>query len=593
MKKLFTLIVIALCLKTNAQTTVPGGYVYGTWTLAGSPYLIQGSIMVPNDSTLTIQAGVTVNFQGHYKFLVGGRLLAIGTQADSIFFTASNTSTGWYGIRFDTTHVTNDTSKFYYCNVQWGKANGTGVDQFGGAFMFNGFSKAIILNCLIKNITQGGAISCTNSSPFIINNNISYCSGGGISLSNNSNPNISSNLISYNNGGGISGSGNNTIIYNNIISHNTQCGINAPSGTITYNTISYNNASSSSSQAGGISCGGMGTTIISHNIISYNSCPGCDGGAIFCYIGNPIISDNIISNNSGTNGAGISIQGGSPPSCCNPTISNNVIVNNTAIDHFTSNAASGGGIFCASGNPLLVNNTIANNSAKKGGGLYYTATSNPSVFNSIIYGNKDAMGNTQVYINDEPSDPNFYYCDVEGGSATFNMNGNFYSGNYSNNINANPLFISPTADTGINYNGVTANWSLQSVSPCINTGEPTGSYPGTYLTTDIAGNPRIYGSNIDMGAYELQSLAGISQYLNLNTQISIYPNPNNGSFVIEPQNTLYNVHCTVYDVNGKAVLTKTINGKTNIDACGLNEGVYNIGLQSNEGVVNKRLVIVR
>ena len=85
---------------------------------------------------------------------------------------------------------------------------------------------------------------------------------------------------------------------------------------------------------------------------------------------------------------------------------------------------------------------------------------------------------------------------------------------------------------------------------------------------------------------------GIKQITNSN-ELNIYPNPNNGSFVIEPQNTLYNVHCTVYDVNGKAVLSQTINGKTTIDASSLNEGVYNISLQSNEGVVNKRLVIVR
>ncbi len=85
---------------------------------------------------------------------------------------------------------------------------------------------------------------------------------------------------------------------------------------------------------------------------------------------------------------------------------------------------------------------------------------------------------------------------------------------------------------------------------------------------------------------------GINKLVRSN-ELNIYPNPNNGSFVIEPQNTLYNVHCTVYDVNGKAVLSQTINGKTTIDAGSLNEGVYNISLQSNEGVINKRLVIVR
>ena len=81
----------------------------------------------------------------------------------------------------------------------------------------------------------------------------------------------------------------------------------------------------------------------------------------------------------------------------------------------------------------------------------------------------------------------------------------------------------------------------------------------------------------------------------INTQetiFNIYPNPSNGSFVIEPSNQTKQT-MQVYDVNGKLVLSQTITGKTSIDASSLNEGVYNISLISNEGVVNKRVVIVR
>jgi hypothetical protein len=85
--------------------------------------------------------------------------------------------------------------------------------------------------------------------------------------------------------------------------------------------------------------------------------------------------------------------------------------------------------------------------------------------------------------------------------------------------------------------------------------------------------------------------AGIALYT-VNNETNIYPNPNNGSFVIAPNSTTKQ-SMQVYDVNGKLVLNQTINGKTSIDASKLNEGVYNISLQSNEGVVNKRLVIVR
>ena len=38
----------------KAQTDIPGGAVSGVWTREGSPYHINGSVTVPNDSTLTI-----------------------------------------------------------------------------------------------------------------------------------------------------------------------------------------------------------------------------------------------------------------------------------------------------------------------------------------------------------------------------------------------------------------------------------------------------------------------------------------------------------------------------------------------------------
>ena len=130
-----------LSLNSNAQTNIPGGNVSGTWTVAGSPYLIQASIMIPNDSTLTIEPGVTVNFQGTYKMYVQGRVIAIGTATDTIIFTAANTTDGWRGIRFENTPVTNDSSKFKYCKLQYGKATGASPDDDGGAFYFLGFSK--------------------------------------------------------------------------------------------------------------------------------------------------------------------------------------------------------------------------------------------------------------------------------------------------------------------------------------------------------------------------------------------------------------------------------------------------------------------
>ena len=86
--------------------------------------------------------------------------------------------------------------------------------------------------------------------------------------------------------------------------------------------------------------------------------------------------------------------------------------------------------------------------------------------------------------------------------------------------------------------------------------------------------------------------AGINKVTGINQQVSVYPNPSNGSFVIET-NATEKQTVQVYDVTGKLVLTQSLNGKTAIDGSILSEGVYNISITGSEGVVNKRMVIVR
>ena len=109
---------------------------------------------------MTIEPGVEVIFQGHYKFNVQGRLLSIGTQSDTITFIAADTVTGWHGIRFINTPNTNDTSKIVYCLFKYGKANTgdyTSLDRSGGAILISGFNKVFISNCLFdSNVCSGG-----------------------------------------------------------------------------------------------------------------------------------------------------------------------------------------------------------------------------------------------------------------------------------------------------------------------------------------------------------------------------------------------------------------------------------------------------
>jgi|ERR1700757_2888991 len=77
-----------------------------------------------------------------------------------------------------------------------------------------------------------------------------------------------------------------------------------------------------------------------------------------------------------------------------------------------------------------------------------------------------------------------------------------------------------------------------------------------------------------------------------NNEVKIYPVPAGNYFVVEPSLTTKQL-MQLYDVNGKLILNKNIEGKIIIDASTLNEGFYNLSLISNVGVVNKKLVIVK
>jgi hypothetical protein len=241
---------------------------------------------------------------------------------------------------------------------------------------------------------------------------------------------------------------------------------------------------------------------------------------------------------------------------------------------------------------LILHNTISNNSAQFGGGLFFTSPSIlsvPVLRNTISWGNSANSG-SEVYVNDQNIQPNFYYCDVQGGSASFGLNMNvFYVGTYSNNIDSDPLFVSPSNGSGTSFNGLTADWSLQTNSSCINSGDSLG----TYTATDILNHPRVVDDYIDIGAIEYQGFVGIINY-SLQNHTSVYPNPFSFETTVHTENLWKDATLELYNSFGQQVKSlKHIAGQTIVVQRGnLINGMYFLRLtEANKTLVNDKIII--
>ena len=81
----FVLAIISLTIISNSfcQTNVNGNQS-GTWTLAGSPYILNGNVSIPEGETLTIEPGVEVHIIVARYINIYGTLIAEGSTQDSI-----------------------------------------------------------------------------------------------------------------------------------------------------------------------------------------------------------------------------------------------------------------------------------------------------------------------------------------------------------------------------------------------------------------------------------------------------------------------------------------------------------------------------
>lgn len=153
----------------------------------------------------------------------------------------------------------------------------------------------------------------------------------------------------------------------------------------------------------------------------------------------------------------------------------------------------------------IANNTLFQNDTKNTGSgefqIQYYATNN--VFkNNIVYASSQGLfinNYTNSEANPADVDYNLYYSSASTSVAKFLWNGTNYTGfsSYqsatgkdSHSQYADPQFLGLT----------TPDLHIQPTSPAVNAGINLG--PAVVGTLDFAGNPRVLGTTIDIGAYE-------------------------------------------------------------------------------------------
>jgi len=245
----------------------------------------------------------------------------------------------------------------------------------------------------------------------------------------------------------------------------------------------------------------------------------------------------------------------------------------------------------------IVNCTIGDNMLDYDTGCSISVDTNSSVnvYNSILYGN-EGYSFTMM----QASSADFSHSLIEGGNSNIHYyyplaNVNWHQGN----LDTDPLWL----ETGENP------YYLQAESPCIDAGTldlPAGIELPQY---DLAGNPRIFGDTIDMGAYEWQGTGieehEIPQLTPLATHISNYPNPFNPSTTIKLELAEGGeVNLAIYNIKGQKIKTllecTTVQGTFDCQWDGKDEsgksvssGQYIVKLQQKGKETAKKIMLLK
>jgi hypothetical protein len=370
------------------------------------------------------------------------------------------------------------------------------------------------------------------------------------------------------------------------------------------------------------------------------------------------IEDNIIRDNIAGKGAGINVTGrqasilrnlvesnvshhdhggGIYVSTITSMVRRNMIRSNRVGE--TQGYGWGGGIIIAGEiTSQMEGNVITDNyTPTTGSGVFWDEGATGTMHNDLIFKNQCPTGNRSgagIYIDGGAAPSSVHIENVtiadhqcsgmgaiiieDGSTATFRnvilwgntediatLNGT-YQISYSitkesgvGNVNANPMFVDAASN----------DYRLSAGSPAINAGDTATEppvFPGDSNTSfDLAGNPRVHGIRIDMGAYENQGQttsidSGLPELPATFVLEQNYPNPFNPSTVISFRLPVSSdVHLGVYDLLGRLVAVLAdgsfVAGDHTVrfDAGRLASGMYLYRMQAGTTSISKKMMLVK
>ncbi len=272
--------------------------------------------------------------------------------------------------------------------------------------------------------------------------------------------------------------------------------------------ITGGNANTSGNKnGGGVQCRNLCLPLLENVIIEGNYADENGGGIHLLSEGAqvaPTLRNVIIrGNEAGQSGGGLHLEGAAPGALATIRVANTVLKGNRATE--------GGGLTLEGIPPATVvgefyNTTIHGNAAADtGGGVYHRIRNGSLLFtNSILAGNEAGSSGNEVFQDGSVA------ADFEASLIRGAFEGGGWDNTLGTNVNANTgapaLFAEATnpQNAPTTQGDVRLNWASPAIDRGIASLIPSDPQEETepFYEKDLAGNDRVLGNELDMGAYE-------------------------------------------------------------------------------------------